>query len=611
MLTSLSTAVGGHNEDVPEWILEDVREREANGVVRSHSSTLHQPLRALKVNESLRIVRNSQIRKKQNARGNGNTSSSVGQNEDEQRIEVTSGEEGSGMCTVMSQQCAGLHKARTLVFVRNLTEGTLDEHINEMNAQKPNNELLDTETSHSVVFDVGTTGHRETVSETSERSAKRAAPSRVFTSTLSSSPLSSVEDVGSAEKEHNNAVVEAKNPTSLVLHANVMSSPTQNALKTSPDSAMIRMEEPLTHSSLVSQEELPSLLVVKTRADAAVQVSNDDLAESAAPTSTRGENSAMFFSTEFLRHHKEGRGDAWIQQGALTLSESVSLRREVANLSELLQQSEHERVKLSRQLSEIHADSTQQRLRELDAARRRKLQDTIEKLQAACEQLEHRLQGADRDAERSKQSALALQAASAKAEMEKMELYWKERLRAMEMHEVVTSAARRRDRESWLAEMDSQGTTIEDLQKALGHLTAEHQELLTVCRKQTQEIRLLRHKSNKLQGRSRNLQGNLIWGAEDGDTHTYEDLQRIIEEMGGHQAALLSRLDERDRECRSLKAEHEEVVASLQRELTMERARVGDVIALYAEQIQSLHAQLDEAVTQKRKYMEQLSLIRG
>lgn len=334
-------------------------------------------------------------------------------------------------------------------------------------------------------------------------------------------------------------------------------------------------------------------------------------------------------------------GDAWIANGGLTLAESEHLRREAAHLARLLREKDREHHQRSQRLEAMitaRVEEACEKLRALHESRRQELVRTLADTRAELAETSQQMELSTGRSEYRTRAALALQDAVHKAEQEKVELFWRERLRLAELQEQCRDEQRIIEHEVLVQGMEERNSTIETLRRSLQKIAAEHQELSMTCRKQAQEIRLLRfEKSNRDAQTKPIITSSPQWwsgarirggtaaataglssvihrvedGEEDEETYTCEELRRIIEEMGNHQAALLSRLDEKDTQISQLKAQQQEDIEALQRDLQSERARSGDLVMLYSEQVQSLHSQLAESLAQKKEYQEKLALLRS
>lgn len=321
------------------------------------------------------------------------------------------------------------------------------------------------------------------------------------------------------------------------------------------------------------------------------------------------------YSREFLEAEGRGRRSEWIMNGAtLSQAESISLRHELSHLAFLAQLSSCSNQGKSEAKSQDAAA-----VRQLEAA---EAAHQIAMLERDQEVAKNRATDASVWKQRI-EAVLSLQRTTDRVEQEKLELFWSTRLRMGEWLEAHRAAIHNAEMENCRSQMREMNEAVEALRGSLKELSCAHQDLLSLSRRQSEELRFLRlERRQNANGKDSPhvlLEGRLdAHSAEVEGMETFEsdlcgekrcvELREVVDKLSKNQNLLLQRVRDQEQELSELKEQRNKTLQSLEQSLAAERARSAELIRMYSDQMESLHSQLADSQAHNKELLRQRNL---
>lgn len=282
------------------------------------------------------------------------------------------------------------------------------------------------------------------------------------------------------------------------------------------------------------------------------------------------------------------------------MTDEADLRtRELESLYTKLELAEGQMLAMERQISvaaETRAASLMQQYKTDERQRRETFQRTLDTLRDENRELMSKLEAATRGSVEGAAVPVSLAvekppsttggAADLARQVQAVEVYWRDRLRAAERHweDVMTSQSHQR-REA-LNQVDTLVRTVEELQEEVRHYRQEAGQL-------NEENLRLRRRFYVPSAASPSRDDEVSRDATGPDV--VERLWGQLRAQKEREEALLIQVEANGEETVRVRTQYEAVVQRLQRELEMERARGRELVQLYGSQVESLHRQLRQS----------------
>lgn len=302
---------------------------------------------------------------------------------------------------------------------------------------------------------------------------------------------------------------------------------------------------------------------------------------------------AVTSSSAVAGHADEDEKDG----GVLSPLEVASHRNELRTLEAKLAATEAQVAIVRREgeaLAEQRAKEAAETHREEERRRRQQFQDALDRLREENADLTTQLELAQRGAGLGNGARGGQPPAVVEAEwtrrLHEVEGYWRERLRTAERHWEDEVEAQSREKRATASQVRDLTRALEQVQETLRHTASENQRYAAENERLREQLdtgadgeslRALREESSRLRG--------------------------ALHEHECREEALLAQLDSYGAESARMQLEHEEQLQYTRQQLAQERARNSELVRLYGSQVQSLHAQLQDAHRQRKEMAAKLA----
>lgn len=340
---------------------------------------------------------------------------------------------------------------------------------------------------------------------------------------------------------------------------------------------------------------------------------------SAAPTAlvTSDRCQPSTFTQDWNRCSQLGEEQRWIYEGGvLSHRESVALRRELAMMARQLRERDRAVAAAEADTNRMQADRLAETQRcAVMKTRCQALQELTVELQCDNRALQHRLVAVNVDNQQRCDAALI--ELLGRAEVEKADAFWRERWQMMMSHIEMNDSRHRLEGEQWRQKWRTADDGMRELREALHRLTMKHHQLRQLCQSQTEELR-----GRNLEDKAKaTLHSGSLAAADGGKDHvgeeqspqsrSWEDWERILQQMGDRQAVLLREAKRSEDEREQLQREHATRIEALERRLSEEKERSHTLVEMYSAQVSSLFAQLSGLRDEKQRCEKRLQSLRA